>query len=170
MTDARTETLVRELGALVSRQVAQLRELETVLRAQQAAVAARDVDSILATLADQTQRLDVLRRSDEERTQVLALLGTALGLPTGKLTLRQLGAALGGPLGEELETLSTDGKEALAIVGRVNADNRRMIQDSLDFVESMLAAHAGRAPAKPTYQESGVLARAQIDTIVDHSA
>lgn len=170
MTDSRTEALVRELATLVKGQVAQLRELEAVLSAQQAAVAARDVDAIVATLGDQTERLEILRQSDAERTRVLALLGSALGVQAGALTLRQLATALGGPLGEELETLSSDGREALAIVGRVNSDNRRLIQESLDFVESMLAALAGRAPAKPTYQESGGLARSQVDTIVDQSA
>lgn len=170
MTDDATTALVHELATVVKQQVEELRELEAVLRTQQSAVAGRDVEAILSTLADQTGRLESLRRSDAERARVLALLGAALGLQPGPQTLRQLAATVGGSLGEELLSLSSDGREALAIVSRVNADNRRLIEDSLDFVESMLATLAGRAPAKPTYQESGVIQRSQLDTIVDHSA
>ncbi len=170
MTGSRHEELARELATLVNQQVDHLRKLEATLRQQQTAVIGRDVEAVLASLAEQTAVLDKLRTADEQRTRVLTQLSAGLGLEAGKATLRDLAGALGGTLGQELESLSTTGREALAIVTRVNNDNRRLIEQSLEFIETMLAAASGRAPAAPTYQASGTLTRSQIDTLVDHSA
>lgn len=170
MMDQSTEALVHALAGLVKDQVAELRELEVVLREQQSAVAGRDVEAILGTLAGQSAHLEALRRCDAERTRVACRLALALGFSTGTPTLRQLAAAAGGALGAELEALSQHARETLTLVERVNTDNHRLIRESLDFVESMLAALSGRAPAKSTYQQSGAIRRSQLDTLVDHSA
>jgi len=170
MIASRNEGLARELATLVNQQVDQLRKLEATLRQQQTAVIGRDVEAVLASLAEQSEVLDGLRAADDKRTGVLTLLSGGLGLEAGKATLRDLAGALGGTLGDELDSLSATGREALAIVTRVNNDNRRLIEQSLEFIETMLAAASGRAPAASTYQASGVLTRTQIETIVDHSA
>jgi len=170
VSEHETFEAIASVVATCEEQIAELRRLEIVLCRQRETIVARDVEALLATIAEQAQRLESLQRADAARARAGATLARALGLPCGDATLRELAAALDSGPAARLREVAAAAGAALAAIERVNADNRRLIQDSLAFVESMLAALAGRASTSRTYGESGDLVHAQLDMLVDHSA
>jgi flagellar biosynthesis/type III secretory pathway chaperone len=172
MTDDRPlQLMVDALAASLRTEVEQLRTLERTLRAQQQHIASRNVRGLLDCLDGQEQELAALQHTEAERQRMTAEIAARLGLPAASVSLREIAAALGGAAGADLDAHGRTGREAVAIIRRLNGDNRRLLSHALSFVQDLLAAAAGRAPAPATYEASGSMTpRPQLDVLVDHSA
>jgi flagellar biosynthesis/type III secretory pathway chaperone len=172
MTDDRPlESMVDSLAVLLTSEVQQLRVLERTLLAQQEHIASRNVRGLLDCLDGQEQQLVALQQAEAERRSLITTLAGRLGLAPGSVSLLDLSRALGGPAGASLEEHARAGREAVAIIRRINTDNRRLLTHALAFVQDLLAAAAGRVPAPTTYEASGnITARPQLDVLVDHRA
>jgi flagellar biosynthesis/type III secretory pathway chaperone len=172
MTEDRPlESMVDGLAILLTTQVEQLRVLERTLRDQQQHIASRDVRCLLDCLDSQDRQLAALQQTEVENRRLMAGIASRLGLEPARVSLGDLSRALGGPAGADLEAHARAGREAVAIIRRINGDNRRLLTHALAFVQDLLAAAAGRIPAPTTYEASGnITARPQLDVLVDHRA
>lgn len=172
MTEDRPyQAQVDALAALLRAEVEQLRLLEQTLRDQQEHIATRNVRGLLDCLDGQESQLAALQYTEAERQRLTSDIAAGLGLPAARVSLRDIAVALGGPAGADLDAHGRAGREAVAIIRRLNGDNRRLLAHALSFVQDLLAAAAGRSPAPATYEASGTLApRPQLDVLVDHSA
>ena len=172
MTEDRPlESMVDSLAGLLTTQVEQLRVLERTLRDQQEFIASRNVRGLLDCLDGQDRQLAALQRTEAERRRLMASMADRLGLAPAHVSLGDLSRALGGPAGADLDAHARAGREAVAIIRRINGDNRRLLAHALAFVQDLLSAAAGRAPAPTTYEASGnITPRPQLDVLVDHSA
>jgi flagellar biosynthesis/type III secretory pathway chaperone len=151
------ETLLRDFQVLLALEVENLRQLETLMRNQQASLVRRDVAGILESVSGQEECLGRIQSMEEERARLMARISAVLGLGEGGITLRELTENLDPGVGEELRATGKAVRETLENIGRVNAENRRLIQHSLEFVQEMLAALTGGSPGARTYGSSGTL-------------
>jgi len=151
------ETLLRDFQALLTLEVENLRRLETLMRNQQASLVRRDVGGILESVSGQEECLGRIQSMEEERARLMARISEVLGLGEGGITLRQITEHLDPGVGEELRATGKAVRETLENIGRVNGENRRLIQHSLEFVQEMLAALAGDGLPVRTYGSSGTL-------------
>jgi flagellar biosynthesis/type III secretory pathway chaperone len=151
--------------------VEQLRVLERTLRDQQEFIADRNVRGLMDCLDGQDRQLAALQQTEAQRRGLMTGIASRLGLAPAQISLRDLSRALGGPAGADLDAHARTGREAVAIIRRINGDNRRLLAHALAFVEDLLAVAAGRTPAPTTYEASGnITSRPQLDVLVDHSA
>jgi flagellar biosynthesis/type III secretory pathway chaperone len=163
--------MVESLAARLIDQVEQLRVLERTLRDQQEFITARDVQGLLGCLTVQEQQLNALQQTEAARDEITSRIAAALGLDPRHVSFAELRVALGDPVGADLEAHMQAGREAVAIIRRINGDNRRLLTHALNFVQDLLAAMSGRPAPSTTYESSGqIIPRTQLDVIVDHSA
>ncbi len=151
------ETLLRDLRALLTRQVENLKTLETMMRRQQKALVSRDVAAIHESMARQEECLRCVREMEEERTRLLADISDVLGLGSGGITLRRLTENLDPEVGEELRSTGETIRETLDNIGRVNRDNQMLIKHSLEFVHEMLGTLVQNGSEQRVYESSGNL-------------
>ena len=162
------KTLLHDLGTLLARQVDQLRTLESLMRSQQQALARKDVEAILESISGQEACLAGIQALEDERVRLMRRISSVLGMGEGAITLRELTDRLEPEVGSELRETGRAIRDTLQNIGRVNQDNRRLIQHSLDFVQEMLAAWTGSVPTKRVYEPSGALSpRPQGRTLID---
>ncbi|MCK4546807.1 MAG: flagellar protein FlgN [Candidatus Eisenbacteria sp.] len=162
------ESLLRDLGVLLAQQVENLKALETLMQNQQKALVRRDVPGILESISGQEACLARIREMEADRAGLMEKISGVLGLGLGGITLKELTENLEPEVGTELRATGRAIRETLENIGRVNSENRRLIEHSLEFVQEMLGALTGAAPTGRTYEASGNLkARSQDHSLVD---
>lgn len=164
------ETLLNDLRTLLARQVESLKTLEEVLGEQRECLVKRDVPGITRSISKQEEYLKRIQRMEETRVRLVRELARVLGIEPGNATLREISNNLDPDVGEELRATAEAARETLEKVGRVNRENRRLIERSLEFVHETLGAIQGKRPAGRTYTPAGQLnPRDQIRTLVDRT-
>ena len=148
---------MRDLRALLNEQIGNLSTLEGIIRNQKECLEKRDVQGVIASIAEQGQCLERVHRMDKERKRLMTGIQRMLGLGSGEITLRELTDNLDPGVGAELRSTGEAIRATLENIGRVNRDNRRLIEHSLKVVQEMIGAISGAAPASHTYGESGTM-------------
>ncbi|MFH1278948.1 MAG: flagellar protein FlgN [Candidatus Eisenbacteria bacterium] len=162
------EALLNDLRTLLARQVESLKTLEEVLGEQRDCLVKRDVPGIVRSISTQEEYLKRIQRMEESRLRLVRGLAGHLGIAPADATIRKISDSLDPDVGRELRATAEAARETLEKVGRVNRENRRLIERSLEFVHDMLGALRGRRPSGRTYTPSGDLKpRDQIRTLVD---
>jgi flagellar biosynthesis/type III secretory pathway chaperone len=165
------ESLLRDLGTLLRQQVENLRALEALIRNQQAALVKRDIPAMVDSISGQEGCLKRIQVMEADRARLMRQISDILGLGPGGITLKELTDNLDPQIGAELRDTGKAIRETLENIGKVNGDNRRLIEHSLDFVQEMLEALTGTPATKRTYEASGSLrSRSQEHKLVDHLA
>lgn len=164
------EALLNDLRTLLARQVESLKTLEEVLAEQRECLVKRDVPGIVRSIATQEEYLKRIQRMEESRLRLVRELARVLGIEPAGATIREISENLDPDVGKELRATAEAARETLEKVGRVNRENRRLIERSLEFVHEMLGALQGRRPSGRTYTPAGGLKpRDQIRTLVDRT-
>jgi hypothetical protein len=112
------------------------RLLDAVLR-QGAAIRARDVDGVLARLAEMQGEMERRSQLERDRVRILTQAGQALGVPAHTVTLEALAHLLGAH-----EALAAKGRSAelrglLAEVQREHTVNRALMRQELAFLSHL---------------------------------
>jgi flagellar biosynthesis/type III secretory pathway chaperone len=160
------EELMADLRALLGEQVKNLRSLESIIRAQRNHLAGRDIPGIISSITEQGQCLERVHRVDQERKRLMGEISKVLGLGPGEITVTRLSTKLDGEVGEELRATAEAIRETLENIGRVNRENKRLIQHSLKVVQEMLGAVTGERRTPPTYGDRGLLRPQQQDRML----
>lgn len=164
------ESLLNDLRTLLARQVENLKTLEEVLGRQRTCLVQRDVPGIVASIQEQEEHLRRIQRIEESRHRLMRDLAGMLGLSPGRVTLRELSESLDPDVGGELRATAEAARATLDKIGRVNRENRRLIERSLEFIHQTLGALQGRVPPARTYESTGALRpREQSRTLVDRT-
>lgn len=131
------------------------RLLDAVLR-QGAAIRARDVDGVLARLAEMQAEMERRAGLERERARILTQAGGGLGIPAHTVTLEALTQLLRPHEADAARTRSAELRGVLAEVQREHLINRALMRQELAFL-SHLTRHLGldgedvgyRPPAEP---------------------
>lgn len=140
------------------------RLLDCVLR-QGAAIRAREVDAVLACLAELQAEMDRRGALERDRAQILQRAAAALGCPSHAVTLDALASLIGPHEGLAAKGRSAELRGLLAEVQREHTVNRALMRQELAFLSHlthMLGVDAEDVGYRPP-AEPGATMRATLD-------
>jgi len=154
----RLKEMMNDLRRLLGEQVESLKTLERTIQEQKKYLTERDVEGIISSITEQGQCLERVHRMDREQKRLMETISNRLGRGgTGAMTLSSLADDVDAGTAKELRATGEAMRVTLSNIGRVNRENRRLIEHSLRLVREMLGAATGTAPDIPTYGSGGTL-------------
>ena len=139
---AHLETQIESAGRL----------LGTIL-AQGTAIRGRDVEAVLARLADVKTEMSQRATLEEQRTNLLVRAGLALGVPAPQVTLDAMTTLMPANEAARARQRSSELRGLLAEIAREHGINRALMRQELAFL-SHLTRLIGRE-TEPGYQATG---------------
>ena len=129
--------LEAELLVHLDAQIASARKLLGLVLEQGKAIRARDVDSVLARLAD--IQGEMVRRGalEQERTALLQKAGVALGVPATAVTLERLCTLVTPGAAQAAMERSAELRGLLAEIAREHGINRALMRQELTFLSHL---------------------------------
>jgi hypothetical protein len=145
--------LEAELLAHLDVQIASARRLLELVLAQGTAIRGRDVDGVLARLAE--IQAEMARRGglEQDRTGLLQRAGAALGVPAAHVTLERLCALVTPGAAHAARERSAELRGLLAEIAREHGINRALMRQELAFL-AHLTRLIGHEP-EPGYRPDG---------------
>jgi FlgN protein len=145
--------LEAELLVHLDRQIASARRLLGSVLAQGTAIRARDVEAVLARLAEIQSEMVSRAKLESERTGLLQRAGIALGVPATQVTLERLCALVTPAAGRAAMERSAELRGLLAEIAREHGINRALMRQELTFL-AHLTRVLGQEP-EPGYRPPG---------------
>jgi hypothetical protein len=126
--------LEAELLAHLDTQIASARKLLALVLAQGKAIRARDVDAVLARLADVQTEMGRRSSLEQDRAGLLQRAGVALGVPATQVTLERLCALVTPGAATAARDRSAELRGLLAEIAREHGINRALMRQELSFL------------------------------------
>ena len=126
--------LEAELLAHLDTQIASARKLLSLVLAQGKAIRARDVDAVLARLADVQTEMSRRGSLEQDRAALLQRAGIALGVPATHVTLERLCALVTPGAATAARDRSAELRGLLAEIAREHGINRALMRQELSFL------------------------------------
>jgi hypothetical protein len=150
--------LEAELLVHLDRQIASARKLLGFVLAQGAAIRTRDVDAVLARLADVQTEMVSRGNLERERTGLLQRAGAALGCLPTDVTVERLCALVTPDAARSALERSAELRGLLSEIAREHGINRALMRQELTFL-AHLTRVLGQEP-EPGYRPPGEAAAA----------
>jgi hypothetical protein len=126
--------LEAELLAHLDTQIASARKLLGLVLAQGAAIRVRDVDGVLAQLAEIQGEMARRGSLEQDRAALLQRAGAALGVPAAQVTLERLCALVTPGAAQSARARSAELRGLLAEIAREHGINRALMRQELSFL------------------------------------
>jgi len=126
--------LEAELLAHLDTQIASGRKLLALVLEQGKAIRARDVDAVLARLADVQTEMGRRGSLEQDRAALLQRAGIALGVPATQVTLERLCALVSAGAATAARDRSAELRGLLAEIAREHGINRALMRQELSFL------------------------------------
>jgi hypothetical protein len=144
--------LEAELLAHLDVQLASARKLLSLVLAQGTSIRARDVDGVLAQLAEIQAEMARRGSLEQDRAALLQRAGAALGVPAAQVTLERLCALVTPGAAHAARDRSAELRGLLAEIAREHGINRALMRQELAFLSHLTRligneAEAGYRPA-----------------------
>jgi hypothetical protein len=149
--------LEAELLAHLDVQLASGRRLLGLVLAQGASIRARDVEGVLAQLAEIQGEMARRGALETDRAALLQRAGAALGVPASHVTLERLCALVTPGAAQAARDRSAELRGLLAEIAREHGINRALMRQELTFL-SHLTRLVGQEP-EPGYAAPGTAAK-----------
>jgi hypothetical protein len=146
--------LEAELLAHLDAQLASARKLLGLVLAQGGAIRERDVEGVLARLADIQAEMGRRGVLESDRAALLHRAGAALAVPAGQVTLERLCALVSPGAAQAARDRSAELRGLLAEIAREHGINRALMRQELAFLSHLTRligqeADGGYGPAGP---------------------
>jgi hypothetical protein len=140
-------------------QIESARRLLGSILGQGHAIRERDVDSVLARLADIKTEMDLRARLESERTDLLVRAGAQLGVPAAAVTLEAMTGLMTPSVSEQARGRSAELRGLLDEVTREHGINRALMRQELAFLDHLVRLLAkepdtGYRPGGPVAPQS----------------
>jgi hypothetical protein len=119
-------------------QLASARRLLGSILAQGQAIRERDVETVLARLADLRAEMTLRARLEEERTDLLVRAGAQLGIPAPAVTLEALITLMTPAEAELARDRSFELRGLLSEIARQHGVNRALMRQELAFLDHLV--------------------------------
>jgi FlgN protein len=129
-----SSVLEAELLAHLDTQIASARKLLGLVLEQGKAIRARDVEGVLARLADVQTEMGRRGSLEQERAGLLQRAGAALGVPATQVTLERLCALVTPGAADAARERSAELRGLLAEIAREHGINRALMRQELSFL------------------------------------
>lgn len=134
-----------ELLAHLDVQIASARKLLGIVLEQGAAIRERDVEGVLARLADIQTEMGRRAQLEQDRTRLLQSAGAVLGVPAAQVTLERLCVLVTPAAATAARDRSAELRGLLAEIAREHGINRALMRQELAFL-SHLVRLVGQEP------------------------
>ncbi len=138
--------LARAVVRHLDEQLESARRLLDLILQQGSAIRAREVEAVLARLAEVKTEMALRERLEEERTRIVLRAGSMLGVPGGGVTLDGLAALLPPADVEPVRSRSAELRGLLSEIAREHGINRALMRQELSFVDHLVRL-IGQEPA-----------------------
>ena len=145
--------LEAELLVHLDQQIGSARRLLGFVLAQGVAIRARDVEAVLARLADVQTEMVGRAALEQARTGLLQRAGVALAVPATEVTLERLCVLVTPEAARAASERSAELRGLLAEIAREHGINRALMRQELSFL-SHLTRMLGQEP-EPGYRPPG---------------
>ena len=152
----------------LQRQLESARRMLGIVLAQGDAIRRRDVESVLARLADVQTELVERRRLELERDQLLSRAAGSLGRAADELDLEDVLLVAPPAETEAARAASAELRGLLLEIGRVHEQNRVLIRQELTFLDHLMRVLSGSPQAG--YRPGGWANAPQSLNVVDARA
>ena len=153
--------LEAELLVHLDTQINSAQRLLALVLGQGKAIRARDVDVVLAKLADVQTEMGRRGALEQDRAALLQRAGAALGLPAAQVTLEHLCVLVSPGAAETARQRSAELRGLLAEIAREHGINRALMRQELSFLDHLVRLigqepdtgySPGGTEAAPTYR------------------
>jgi len=147
--------LEAELLAHLDGQIASAQRLLRLVLTQGEAIRKRDVDAVLARLADIQTEMGKRTRLEQERVRVLQGAGALLGVPAHQVTLERLCVLITPEGARAARERSAELRGLLGEIAREHGINRALMRQELAFLSHLTRLVGG--DTEPGYQPDGAV-------------
>jgi len=147
--------LEAELLAHLDGQIASAQRLLRLVLTQGEAIRKRDVDAVLARLADIQTEMGKRTRLEQERVRVLQGAGELLGVPAHQVTLERLCVLITPEGARAARERSAELRGLLGEIAREHGINRALMRQELAFLSHLTRLVGG--DTEPGYQPDGAV-------------
>jgi hypothetical protein len=119
-------------------QLASARRLLGSILAQGAAIRGRDVEGVLARLAEVKSEMSLRSSLEEERTNLLVRAGISLGVPAPQVTLDAMTMLMPANEAARARQRSSELRGLLAEIAREHGINRALMRQELAFLDHLV--------------------------------
>jgi FlgN protein len=128
----------RDVLTHLDAQIESARRLLGSILGQGHAIRERDVDNVLARLADIKTEMDLRARLEGERTDLLVRAGAQLGVPAAAVTLEAMTGLMTPGVSERARERSAELRGLLDEVTREHGINRALMRQELAFLDHLV--------------------------------
>jgi FlgN protein len=132
-----SSVLEAELLAHLDTQIASARRLLALVLEQGKAIRSRDVDGVLARLADVQTEMGRRGALEQDRAGLLTRAGVALGVPAAQVTLERLCTLVTPGAANTARERSAELRGLLAEIAREHGINRALMRQELSFLSHL---------------------------------
>lgn len=136
--DARDAPLLAAVGRHLDLQLESGRRLLDLVLRQGTAIRERDVEAVLARLAEIKTEMAARELLERQRTELIGRAGQRLGLDPAGVTLAALTALATPAQASEIETRSAELRGLLAEIAREHGINRALMRQELAFLDHLI--------------------------------
>ena len=119
-------------------QIASARRLYGSILAQGKAIRGRDVEAVVARLADVRNEMTLRATLEEQRTDLLVRAGVVLGVPAPGVTLEAMTSLMAPQDGDRARELSAELRGLLDEVAREHGINRALMRQEMAFLDHLV--------------------------------
>jgi FlgN protein len=128
----------RDVLVHLDAQIESARRLLGSILGQGTAIRERDVENVLARLADIKTEMDLRARLEGERTDLLVRAGAQLGVPAAAVTLEAMTGLMAPSTAERARERSAELRGLLDEVTREHGINRALMRQELAFLDHLV--------------------------------
>ncbi len=132
------EVLSSAVLAHLETQIGSARRLLGSILAQGTAIRARDVEAVLARLADVKTEMSQRSALEEQRTNLLVRAGISLGVPAPQVTLDAMTMLMPANEAARARQRSAELRGLLAEIAREHGINRALMRQELSFLDHLV--------------------------------
>jgi hypothetical protein len=130
--------LARAVLVHLDAQIASARRLYASILSQGQAIRSRDVESVVARLADVKTEMSLRSSLEEERTELLVRAGMALGVPAPNVTLEAMTMLMPAAEAGEAHARSAELRGLLGEIAREHGINRALMRQEMAFLDHLV--------------------------------
>ena len=138
VAEARDAALLAAVGRHLDVQLESGRRLLDLVLRQGAAIRERDVEAVLARLADIKAEMAARELLEQERAGLLQRAGMSLGIPATEVTLERLCALVSPGAATAARDRSAELRGLLAEIAREHGINRALMRQELAFLDHLI--------------------------------
>ncbi len=152
----------------LQRQLESSRRLLEIVLTQSAAIRRRDVEGVLATLADVQTEMAYRTRLENDRESLLRTAGNELGIAPEAINLEAMLVGVPEPEASVARERSAELVGLVTEIGRIHTQNRLLLRQELTFLDYLMRVLSGTPQAG--YSPNGWAANPQRLKTVDARA